>query len=270
MRKSAVLLLASLLATPAFTANADAIAEAVASDTRSSQARLRDEYRHPQQTLRFFDVQPDMTVVEILPGGGWYSNILAPLLKEDGKLVAAHFYVQENSPSYYNRLLANFKEKMASDGPFSAVELTAFDPIVNLEVAKAGTADRVLTFRNVHNWYMADKKDGVVNAMKTFFKALKPGGILGVVDHRLPESDADDKMESSGYMKQSYVIEMAEKAGFKLVASSEINANAMDTADHPRGVWTLQPSLRLGEEKQAHYLAIGESDRMTLKFMKPE
>ena len=152
MRKSAVLLLASLLATPAFTANADAIAEAVASDTRSSQARLRDEYRHPQQTLRFFDVQPDMTVVEILPGGGWYSNILAPLLKEDGKLVAAHFYVLENSPSYYNRLLANFKEKMASDGPFSAVELTAFDPIVNLEVAKAGTADRVLTFRNVHNW----------------------------------------------------------------------------------------------------------------------
>tara|TARA_B100000780_G_scaffold279028_2_gene255059 strand:+ start:7019 stop:7852 length:834 start_codon:yes stop_codon:yes gene_type:complete len=270
MRKSAVLLLASLLATPAFTANADAIADAVASDTRSSQERLRDEYRHPQQTLRFFDVQPDMTVVEILPGGGWYSNILAPLLAEDGTLVAAHFNVKADSPSYYNRLLANFKEKMASDGPFNAVELTAFDPLEQLDVAKAGSADRVLTFRNVHNWYMADKKDGVANAMKTFFKALKPGGILGVVDHRLPESDADAKMESSGYMKQSYVIEMAEKAGFKLVASSEINANAMDTADHPRGVWTLPPSLRLGDEKRAHYLAIGESDRMTLKFMKPE
>lgn len=270
MRKSAVLLLASLLAVPAYTVQADAISDAVGADTRSSQARLRDEYRHPQQTLRFFDVQPDMTVVEILPGGGWYSDILAPLLKEDGKLVAAHFNVQEGSPSYYNRLLTNFKEKMASDGPFMAVELTAFDPIENLDVAKAGTADRVLTFRNVHNWYMADKKDGVLNAMKTFYKALKPGGILGVVDHRLPESDADDKMESSGYMKQSYVIDMAEKAGFKLVEISEINANAMDNTDHPKGVWTLPPSLRLGEENQAEYLAIGESDRMTLKFMKPE
>lgn len=270
MRKSAVLLLASLLAAPAFTANADAIADAVASDTRSSQARLRDEFRHPQQTLRFFDVQPDMKVVEILPGGGWYSDILAPLLKENGKLVAAHFYVQESSPGYYPRLRDAFKEKMAGNGPYSAVELTAFDPIVPQEITKAGTADRVLTFRNVHNWYMADKKDGVVNAMKTFYKALKPGGMLGVVDHRLPESDPDDKMESSGYMKQSYVIAMAEKAGFKLVATSEINANAMDNADHPKGVWTLPPSLRLGEENQAHYLAIGESDRMTLKFMKPE
>lgn len=270
MRKSALLLLAGLLAIPAYTVNADAISDAAGSESRSSAARLRDEYRHPQQTLRFFDVQPDMKVVEILPGGGWYSDILAPLLKEDGKFVAAHFYVQDNSPGYYPRLRNAFKEKMKGNGPYSAAELTTFTPLENMDITEAGTADRVLTFRNVHNWYMADKKDGVMNAMKTFFKALKPGGVLGVVDHRLPESDSDSKMESSGYMKQSYVIEMAEKAGFKLLASSEINANPMDDADHPRGVWTLPPSLRLGEENQAHYLAIGESDRMTLKFIKPE
>ncbi|NVK56007.1 MAG: class I SAM-dependent methyltransferase [Alteromonadaceae bacterium] len=270
MRKSAVLLLASLLSVPAFTANADAIADAVSTDTRSDQARLRDEYRNPQQTLRFFDIQPDMNVVEISPGGGWYTNILAPLLKNDGKLVAAHFYIDDEAPSYYHRLVASFKEKMADDGPFNAVELTAFHPIKALDVGEPGAADRVLTFRNVHNWYMADKKQGVANAMQAFYKALKPGGILGVVDHRLPESADDSMMESSGYMKQSFVIAAAEKAGFKLVASSEINANPMDTAEHPRGVWTLPPSLRLGEENQAHYLAIGESDRMTLKFMKPE
>ena len=117
---------------------------------------------------------------------------------------------------------------------------------------------------------MAAKDDGVLNAMTAFYNALKPGGMLGVVDHRLPETASDDTMESSGYMKQSYVIKMAEKAGFKLAASSEVNANPLDTAAHPRGVWTLPPSLRLGEENQAHYLAIGESDRMTLKFVKPD
>ena len=270
MRKSALLLLASLLSSPVLTAQADAVADAAASEHRSAKAKLRDEYRHPQQTLRFFDVQPTMTVVEISPGGGWYTDILAPLLKDDGKLVAAHFFVDADSPGYYQRSLAAFKDKMANHAPYSNIELTAFHPVKALTVAEAGSADRVLTFRNVHNWYMAAKDDGVLNAMTAFYNALKPGGMLGVVDHRLPETASDDTMESSGYMKQSYVIKMAEKAGFKLVASSEVNANPLDTAAHPRGVWTLPPSLRLGEENQAHYLAIGESDRMTLKFVKPD
>ncbi|MGQ8366748.1 class I SAM-dependent methyltransferase [Glaciecola sp. 1036] len=272
MRKSVLLLLASLLVAPTYSAFADPISDAVADESRSSDARLRDEYRHPQQTLRFFDVQPEMTVVEISPGGGWYSNILAPLLEDKGKLVAAHFYLYDGAPGYYKRLLDAFKTKMTDDGIYSKVELTAFHPTKALDIAEPSSADRVLTFRNVHNWYMGDGDKGVLNAMQAFYKALKPGGILGVVEHRLPESATEEQMNAggAGYMKQSYVIEMAEKAGFELVATSEINANPMDTADHPKGVWTLPPSMAMGDEKRNHYLSIGESDRMTLKFVKPE
>lgn len=270
MRKSALLLLAGLLAVPSYSVFADAITDAASSEFRSAKAQARDEYRHPQQTLRFFDVQPNMTVVEISPGGGWYTDILAPLLKDHGKLIAAHFFVDEESGNYYRRSLAGFKKKIAEHPPYKNIALSAFDPVKALNITTPNSADRVLTFRNVHNWYMNGKDKGVVNAMEAFFNALKPGGILGLVDHRLPESASDDKMASTGYMKQSYVIAMAQKAGFTLVATSDVNANPLDSADHPRGVWTLPPTLSLGEENQAHYLAIGESDRMTLKFMKPE
>lgn len=258
----------ALLSATSFAAPQDAIATAVADASRSSDARLRDEYRHPQQTLRFFDVQPGTTVVEITPGGGWYSDILAALLKDNGKLVAAHFHVDENTRGYYVKSREKFAARVANDPAYSAVEMATFHPVHATEIAAAESADTVLTFRNVHNWYMGGEQ-AMQDAFAAFYRVLKKGGTLGVVEHRLPESAPDAMMKSSGYMKQSVVVKAAEQAGFKLVASSEINANPMDSAAHPKGVWTLPPSLRLGDEDKAKYLAIGESDRMTLKFTKP-
>lgn len=246
----------------------DAIAEAVADSSRSSEARLRDEYRNPQQTLRFFGVQPGTTVVEITPGGGWYSDILAALLKDNGKLIAAHFHVDENTRGYYVKSREKFAERVATDPAYSAVEMSTFHPVHATTITAPDSVDSILTFRNVHNWYMGGEQ-AMNDAFSAFFRVLKSGGTLGVVEHRLPESAPDAMMKSSGYMKQSVVVKAAEQAGFKLVASSEINANPMDRATHPKGVWTLPPSLRLGEENKAMYLAIGESDRMTLKFVKP-
>ncbi len=270
MKPLTTLLSAALLTLSANTVIADPIADAVGNEHRKSEHRLRDEYRNPQQTLRFFGIQPDMTVVEIWPGGGWYTDILAPMLKEEGKLVAAHFHVTDNSPKYFSRYLSEFKDKMANHPPYANIELTAFDPMNATNIAKPGSADAVLTFRNVHNWYMQKGEESLNNAFKAFFKALKPGGILGVVDHQLPESADDATMQESGYIKKSLVIDAATNAGFTLAAESEINANPMDTADHPRGVWTLPPTLALEDKDKEKYLAIGESNRMTLKFVKPK
>ena len=216
---------------------------ALQSSERNAKNSARDEYRHPAQTLAFFGFKPTMTVVEIAPGGGWYSEILAPALKEQGTYYAAHFPA-DSSVGYYQRSLAGFKQKVAEDKRFSSVKITEFAPVTHLDIAPAGSADMVSTFRNVHNWYMGKDKSGALSAFQAFYKA-------------------------SGYMKQSYVVDLAEQAGFELVASSEINANPKDTADHPKGVWTLPPSLRLGEQDADKYKAIGESDRMTLKFKKP-
>ncbi len=242
-----------------------ALTKAVKASERSSE---RDQYRNPVETLEFFGFKPSMTVVEIAPGGGWYSEILAPALKEQGTYYAAHFPA-DSSVGYYQRSLAGFKKKVAEDERFSKVKISEFAPLTHTDIAPAGTADMVLTFRNVHNWYMGKDTKGALSAFKSFYKALKPGGVLGVVEHRLPEEQADEMQKSSGYMKQSVVIALAEQAGFELEAKSDINANPLDTADHPKGVWTLPPSLRLGEQDAAKYKAIGESDRMTLKFKKP-
>lgn len=248
---------------------ADAIADAVADENRPLKQRLRDEYRHPQQTLRFFDVQPAMAVAEISPGGGWYGNILAPLLKEKGTYYAAHFYVDKDSNPYFKKSLEGFMQKVRANPAYGSAKVTAFHPTKALDFAPAGSLDRVLTFRNIHNWYMQQGEEGVENAFASFFKALKAGGVLGVVEHRLPEIMSDEKQRKSGYVKQSYVIALAEKAGFKLLAKSDINHNPSDSTEHEKGVWTLPPTLALGEKDQAKYLAIGESNRMTLKFVKP-
>jgi predicted methyltransferase len=244
------------------------LSHAIKASERSAKNSARDEYRHPEQTLAFFGFKPSMTVVEIAPGGGWYSEILAPALKEQGLYYAAHF-PSDSSVGYYQRSLAAFKQKVAEDERFSNVKITEFAPLTHLDIAPAESADMVLTFRNVHNWYMGKDTDGALSAFKAFYKALKPGGTLGVVEHRLAENRADDEQKTSGYMKQSYVVDLAKQAGFELAATSEINANPKDTADHPKGVWTLPPSLRLGEQDAEKYKAIGESDRMTLKFKKP-
>lgn len=251
------------------TASNDQLPAAIASSDRSDANRARDNYRHPLETLQFFGIQPTMTVVEISPGGGWYTEILAPYLKANGKLYAAHFPAETNS-DYYQRSRTNFVERVANDANFAKVIVTEFSPSGTAPIAPAASADLVLTFRNLHNWYMGGSDSAVQQAFRQFYDALKPGGVLGVVDHRLPETRPDEDMQSTGYMKESYAIAMAEAVGFQLAERSEINANASDSADHPRGVWTLPPTLRLGDDNREKYLEIGESDRFTLKFVKPK
>ncbi|MBO7921233.1 class I SAM-dependent methyltransferase [Alteromonas sp. K632G] len=268
MKKLAKLVLAATLGMSATYASADAISDAAMSEHRSAQAKVRDEFRNPQQTLRFFGVKPDMTVVEISPGGGWYADIIAPLVQKEGQYIAAHFFVDESTNDYYRKSLENFNQKVKDSAPYQGVKVTAFHPTKALDIAEPGSADVVLTFRNIHNWYMGQGTEGIDNAFGAFFKALKPGGVLGVVEHELPESADDAAMKKSGYMKRSFVVAAAEKAGFELEEASGINANSKDTADHPRGVWTLPPSLKLKDQDREKYLAIGESNRMTLKFKK--
>lgn len=265
-RASQLVFSLTLLSSPL--AQADMLIDAIADEGRPITERLRDEYRHPQQTLRFFEVQPEMAVAEISPGGGWYSNILAPLLNEKGTFYAAHFYVDENTRDYYKKSRQEFEQKIADVESYKKIKLTAFDPIKAPDFAPEGSLDRVLTFRNIHNWYMQNGDAGVQGAFVAFYQALKEGGILGVVEHSLSESQSGELQKNSGYMKPSYVIAMAEKAGFKLVAQSDVNHNKLDGAEHVKGVWTLPPSLRLGDQDLEKYLAIGESNRMTLKFVK--
>lgn len=254
----------STAATGAAEQHATALAEAIASEHRTAAFVARDQYRHPLQTLNFFEVAPDMTVVEIWPGAGWYTEVLAPYLKA-GVYYAAHF--PSGQAPYYEQSVQKYQQKLAADpDTYGAVQVRVFDPANGLLDVPAATADRVLTFRNVHNWLRSGSEQ---KAFELFFNALKPGGILGVVEHRAKPGADLERMRESGYVTEAYVIELAEKAGFVLDGRSEVNANAKDTADHPKGVWTLPPSLRLQEQDQDKYRAIGESDRMTLRFKKP-
>lgn len=242
-----------------------ALQRAVANPQRSDANRARDKHRHPAETLAFFGVKPTDTVVEIWPGGGWYTEILAPYLAEKGKLIVASA-AGRGSEGITKRLDAN-------PGLFGKVERANFPALLGGTGVPPGTADAVLTFRNVHNWgggYMhPEKKDYGKEAFAEMFAMLKPGGTLGIVDHRLPESADAAREKSSGYIKVSTVRAMAEEAGFEYVGASEVNANPKDTADWPGGVWTLPPVLAKGDADRDKYVAIGESDRMTLKFVKP-
>ncbi len=245
---------------------AELIIQALAGDHRSDKNKARDRYRHPLETLTYFGLKPNMTVVEISPGGGWYTEILAPVLKDHGKFYAAGFDPESNI-DFFKKSVKRFESKLASNDVYSNVQVTILAAPHKTNIAPEGSADMVLTFRNIHNWMSAGTADDVYAAM---YKALKPGGILGVVEHRgNPEVEQDPKAES-GYVNQDYAIALAEKAGFKFVGNSEVNANPKDSKDHPKGVWTLPPSLRLGDVDKEKYLAIGESDRYTLKFIKPK
>ena len=246
----------------AIAAPASAIDQAVESPKRSEANRARDKYRHPAQTLTFFGVKPGSTVVEIYPSGGWYMEILAPMLRDKGT-----YYAATQPPGKYRDVTLQLVQ--SDPGRFDKVKLTTFELGKPSEIAPPGTADFVLTFRNVHNMLMAGE-DKAAQAFADFYKALKPGGVLGIEDHRLPENADAAREKSSGYLKQSTVIRLAKAAGFKLAGESEVNANPKDTADWPDGVWTLPPVLRLGDKDRDRYLAIGESDRMTLKFVKPK
>jgi predicted methyltransferase len=234
---------------------------------RSDKNKARDKYRHPKETLLFFGLTPQMTVVEITPGMGWYTEILAPVMRERGTFYAAVFAVTDQSSEFLRNMDKSYRGMLAASPElYGKARLSVLSPEA-MQVAPAGSADMVLTFRNVHNWAKAGTADAMFRA---FYEALKPGGTLGVVEHRARPGTPFQRQIDSGYMTEDYVIETARKAGFSLENRSEINANPRDTADYPGGVWTLPPTLRnVAEADKPRYLAIGESDRMTLKFRKP-
>ena len=245
-----------------------ALAAAVAGAWRDPANAARDNYRHPAQTLAFFGLTPTQTVVEITPGGGWYSEILAPYLHDGGKYVAAVVdpaaLAEGKAREYPQRNKTALEEKFAAaPAQYGKAAIVGFDPAAPV-FGPENSADTVVTFRNVHNWRGNNQAEGM---FKGFFAVLKPGGVLGVVEHRA-KSDVPDG-DRSGYISEAQVIALAEAAGFKLASRSDINANPRDTADHPNGVWTLPPGNRHDDADKEKYAAIGESDRMTLKFVKP-
>jgi predicted methyltransferase len=235
---------------------AAALQAAIAGPQRSDANKARDKYRHPLETLTFFGIKPDMTVVEISPGSGWYTEILAPFLKDHGKL-----YEAVGGGKGAN----TFEDKLKADPTvYGRVIVTTLQPPAQTEIAPVDSADMVLTFRNVHDWL---PRGTTPDYFKAFYRALKPGGILGITDHRADPSQPQDPKAKNGYVRQDYMVQIAEQAGFKLAGMSDINANPKDPRNQP--VWNLPPTLRQGDKDRDKYLAIGESDRMTLKFIKP-
>jgi len=255
---SAAAVLAMTSSQPATAAPTSPLDAALAAPTRTPANTVRDKYRHPKETLTFLGVKPGDTVIELWPGGGWYTEILAPYLSSGGAL-----QVVPPAGKYDERI----RTKLASDPVYRNVGVATFNAGQPTSIA-SGSADVVLTFRNVHSWL--DEKNPIAGQVfAEAFRILKPGGTLGVEEHRLPENADNAREASSGYVKVSTVRRLAEAAGFTFAGSSEINANPRDTKDYPQGVWTLPPTLQLGDKDKEKYLAIGESDRMTLKFVKP-
>ncbi|MFM0059556.1 methyltransferase [Paraburkholderia phytofirmans] len=241
---------------------------AISGPQRGEKARARDIYRHPKETLQFFELAPSQSVLEIEPGGGWYTDILAPYLRDHGKLYEAQYDGPQNAPSaeaQANR--AAFARKLAATpavygyvvvGTLHAGQFSGFPADASI--------DEVLTFRNIHNWI----KDGQIDAnLRAFYAALKPGGVLGVEEHRAAPGTSLQQTIDTGYVTEDYVIEHARAAGFELAGKSEVNANPRDTKNYPNGVWSLPPTFQGGDVDRAKYAAIGESDRMTLRFVKP-
>ncbi|QLE85784.1 class I SAM-dependent methyltransferase [Shewanella sp. Scap07] len=257
-------LLAGMLLSPL--ASAGDLDSALNNELRTPANAERDDSRHPKQTLHFFGVKPNHTVIELWPGGRWYAEILAPYLAKEGHYIGANFDANPpkdvKSPGYKIRLGKALEEWITTNKTqLGHASSFPFEPPRLSSLGEDNSADVVLTFRNLHNWAMQDQLQTVFDSA---YSVLKPGGIFGVVEHR-SNPGMDPK---SGYMSQEQTIEMARKAGFDLVASSEINANPKDTKDYPKGVWTLPPRLAMGDQDKQKYVAIGESDRMTLKFIK--
>jgi predicted methyltransferase len=252
----------------ASTTDTAALDRAIAGPWRNPNNVARDKYRHPKETLSFFGVKANQTVIEITPGAGWYTEILAPMLHDHGHYVGIvndPASVKAEARAETNDLNTRLEAKLAMHpDQYILTQLREIDPAMPV-LGPPNSVDVVLTFRNVHNWVM----DGNQAAMfKAMFIVLKPGGVLGVTDHRANPGPATDGKK--GYLSEQQVIDYATAAGFVLDAKSEINANPKDTKDYPKGVWTLPPTLTLGEVDKAKYLAIGESDRMTLRFSKPK
>ena len=273
MASAAVATADSAAVTPPATNSAGLLAAldpVLAGDWRSAGNQARDVYRHPRETLAFFGVRPDQDVIEIWPSGGWYAEVLAPLLRDSGHytgiIVDPTREPDADAIRYAERSNRKLRELLAAHPAVFDKAVLVETPSAMPVLGPAGSADVVLTFRNVHNWVM----DGNEKAMfKAFFDVLRPGGTLGVVDHRAKPDQPAAEMKTSGYLPEAYVIGLAQAAGFELVGKSEINANPRDTKDYPNGVWTLPPSLSQKDVDRAKFVAIGESDRMTLRFVKP-
>jgi len=241
----------------------DALLEAVNNSDRNVAYSARDNFRNPYETLSFFQIKPTMNVLELAAGGGWYTEILAPYLKADGQLFVTHY--NPEAGEYYKRSRNSYEKKVASNPLFEGIKVITMETPPAQPFTKPESQDLVVTFRNLHNWLARDAMKAV---MQEAYNSLKEGGYFGVVEHRAPEGSSLEFMKKNGYVSQSLAIETALEVGFKLIATSEINANPKDTADHPKGVWTLPPSFRLKDTDRSKYEEIGESDRMTLLFKK--
>jgi predicted methyltransferase len=263
----AALLLASCTTPTAPTAPIS-LDSAIAAPYRGDKAQARDVYRHPKETLEFFGLAPDQSVLEIAPGGGWYTDILGPYLRARGTLYEAQYLPPQGElPAGEAKSNAVFERKLAAaPDTFGTVVVGTLQSGQFGGLPTGLQVDRVLTFRNIHNWI----EDGQVDAnLRAFYSVLKPGGVLGVEEHRAIAGTSVQQMIDTGYLTEAYVIEHAQAAGFKLAARSEINSNPRDTKDYPHGVWSLPPTYRGGDTDRARFAAIGESDRMTLRFVKP-
>ncbi len=236
---------------------------------RSDADRARDRYRHPVDTLRFFGIRPEMTIVELHPGGGWYTRILAPLVRGKGRWIGAEYDPELFAPdSRFRKAMLSFPRRVRENPDLYGANAGS-GYVAKGDYAAPGTVDMILGIRFMHNWI----RNGIADrALEAAYRALRPGGVLAIVQHRAGENDERDTLTlaNNGYVKESTLIRMAVQHGFKLIDRSDINANPKDDRHHPRGVWTLPPTLALGDKDRARYLAIGESDRMTLKFVKPE
>jgi predicted methyltransferase len=264
--KSSLIAVLALLAASvtANAANDPALSAAVADPARSANFVARDKVRHPVEELDFFGIKPNMTVVELWPGGGYWTEILGPYLAKSGTYYAA---LEPSTSDEGSETNAKWHARVAAmKGRLGTTHETALDKD-HLEIAPPGSADLVLTFRNLHNWMDGGYVD---QALAACFKALKPGGILGIEDHRGRADKPQDPRAKDGYVRQDYTIALAKKAGFVLVATSEIDANPKDTKDWPDGVWTLPPTLSLKDKDRAKYEAVGEADNFVLKFQKPK
>ena len=263
---AAALLAASCSTTSTRETTALALDNILAGSQRSAENSARDRYRHPKDTLLFFGIRPEMTVLEVWPEPGWYTEIIAPLVRERGKYYAAVIAPDPQS-KYVTARLSDYQQKLAAKPDvYGAVAVVTF-PGDGGDVVPPGTLDMAVTFRNIHNW-MAE--DSASQAFATLYKALKPGGVLGVVEHRGNPAAAQDPKAKSGYVNEDYAFRLIEGQGFRLVGESQVNANSKDTKDYEQGVWTLPPTYRLGGQDRQKYADIGESDRFTLKFVKPK
>jgi predicted methyltransferase len=270
-RKLAAMVLAGAACVAAWTTDssrqvtAQTLTSILAGDQRSEENRVRDRYRHPKETLLFFGLRPQMKVLEVWPEPGWYTEVIAPLVRDSGMYYAA--VTPDPGSKHVTQRLEAFRAKLASRPDlYQHVQVVNF-PLDGSDAVPPESIDMVVTFRNIHNW-MAD--DHTAQAFATMYRALKPGGVLGVVEHRGNPTVPQDPQAKSGYVNEDYAIKLIEAQGFRLGAKSQVNANPKDTKDYEQGVWTLPPSYRLGAKDYDKYAAIGESDRFTLRFVKPK